>query len=196
MHTTLGDWLLEPVANAIEAGARAVQVEVVEEGPRVTVTVSDDGPGITSDAMRSLLDPLAGGNPHKHPGRRPHLGLPMLGQAVRQAGGDLAIESEPGVGTVVRWTLDATHPDAPPSGDWAAPAAAVMAMAAGRGVALRWRRQRDGHGYELDNLEWLDGGGATRAEAITGLRRRLAALESKLRAAPESRAPVARWEMR
>ncbi len=196
MHTTLGDWLLEPVANAIEAGARAIQVEVARQGSIVAITVSDDGPGLDPTTMATLLDPLTGGDPRKHPSRRPHLGLPLLDQMVRQAGGHLTIDSAPGEGTVVRWTMDLAHPDTPPEGDWAAAATAAMVMAAGHGVALRWRRTSQGRSYEADNLGLLGCGGAVDASVIAQLRRDLDGLERRLAAASRPFAPAAHQEIK
>lgn len=180
MHTTLGDWLLELVANALEAGAGALQVEVVQQSSTLTATVTDDGPGIPDDLQCSLFDPWSSGDAHKHPGRRPHLGLPLLDQMVQQAGGTLTVQSAPAAGTMVRWVLDVQHPDTPPPGDWAATVATAFAMAAERGVVLQWCHRWNGAGYTMNNMELLEDSGAVCADGIARLRHRLAVAESDL----------------
>ncbi len=152
MHETVSDFLLELVQNAVEAGAPAVIVDVVERGREIEVCVADNGPGMDDEARRRALDPFVS-EPGKHPGRRVGLGLPFLEQAVTQAGGTFDLASEPGAGTSVGFTLDAGHVDAPPAGDWAGAIVALLALAAGAGAVLRVHRVRGGRSYALASDE-------------------------------------------
>jgi len=87
-------------ANAIEAmsdgdtrklTARAV---VNAEGDRIELTISDTGPGMTSEALREALKPFG---TSKSGGLG--LGLPLSRQILQRHGGDLAIRSRVGEGT-------------------------------------------------------------------------------------------------
>ncbi|MCX7818364.1 MAG: ATP-binding protein [Kiritimatiellae bacterium] len=186
MHATLADWMLEPVSNAIEAGARAIRVHLSKRGSWIEAEVADDGPGLDRAHCDALFDPFAGGDPRKHPARRPHLGLPLLHQIVQQAGGELAVESMPGQGTLVRLALDTRHPDAPPAGDWAAAIATSLAMAAERGIAMQWLHEDNGRLCVADNLDLLGAPAPIRADRLQRLRHELAE-----NMPPPARAPAA-----
>jgi signal transduction histidine kinase len=77
---------------AKHADARRVSVSVVEDDRHVNVTVEDDGTGFDVQATPD------GG-----------FGLTGMEERVKLAGGDLAIDSEPGRGTSVRASLPVTH---------------------------------------------------------------------------------------
>ena len=49
--------------------------------------------------------------------RKVGLGLSLLAQAARQAGGSLELDSEPGRGTTVKAVFRLSHPDLKPLGD-------------------------------------------------------------------------------
>jgi signal transduction histidine kinase len=68
------------------AGARAVVVEVQDDGAAVSLAVRDDGRGMTAE---DLEEQQAAG----------HMGLRLLADGIAARGGSLAIESEPGIGT-------------------------------------------------------------------------------------------------
>jgi signal transduction histidine kinase len=77
------------------ADATAVRVEVARPGPEeVRLVVEDDGRGFEEADRRRRL---SGG----------HLGLSLLADLVRQAGGRLDVESEPGGGTRVEMRVPA-----------------------------------------------------------------------------------------
>jgi signal transduction histidine kinase len=77
----------EAVNNAIRhANARTVDVSVHKEGPKVNVTVRDDGAGFDTRFLRGL-------------------GLLGMEERVRRLGGRLKITSEPGRGTLVHAAL-------------------------------------------------------------------------------------------
>jgi hypothetical protein len=152
MRATVSDFLLELVQNAVEAGAPAVIADVVERGGTIEVCVADNGPGMDGDLRRQAPDPLPSA-PEQHPGRRAGLGLPLLEQAVRQAGGTFDLASEPDAGTSVGFTLDAGHAGTPPSGDWAGTIVSLLALAAGAGSVLRVHRVREGRSYAVASDE-------------------------------------------
>lgn len=88
------------VANARDAidGTGTVTVGATRDGAMVVVTVADDGHGMEPYVAERALEPFFTTGP---PGERLGLGLPAAQRLVHAAGGELLIESEPGVGTTV-----------------------------------------------------------------------------------------------
>jgi two-component system NtrC family sensor kinase len=70
----------------------------------VQVTVTDDGPGIPAHALPYIFDPFFTTKPR---GKGTGLGLSVSLGIVRQHGGDIRVESEPGKGTTVTILLPA-----------------------------------------------------------------------------------------
>jgi signal transduction histidine kinase len=63
----------------------------------VCITVEDDGPGLSEEAREHLFEPF-----FTTKGEAGHgFGLPQVYGFMRQSGGDIRIESKPGVGTRV-----------------------------------------------------------------------------------------------
>lgn len=170
MHATVSDFLVELAQNAVEAGAPAVVVDVVERGRGIEVCVADDGPGMDEPTRRRALDPFFSA-PGKHPGRRVGLGLPFVEQAVAQAGGRFELASSPGAGTSVGFALDGGHIDAPPAGDWAGAIVSMLALAAGAGTALRVHRVRDDRAYAIASDELAEAVGPLTDAAALALAR-------------------------
>jgi hypothetical protein len=96
----------------IDEGYSAVRPGVTP-GHFVRVRVSDNGRGIEEAILDRVFDPFF---TTKAPGEGTGLGLATVFGIVTQAGGDVQIYSELGVGTTVRVLLPAAHPTNPPSG--------------------------------------------------------------------------------
>jgi signal transduction histidine kinase len=96
--TTIYRLVQEALTNATKhAGAERVTVEIVEEGPTVTVAISDDGSGFErADVSRGF-------------------GLVGMEERVALVGGTLVVDSKPGSGTRVRAELPARHVEPPPA---------------------------------------------------------------------------------
>lgn len=107
--------LLDVAENALVAGADRIEVRVIEEHEKdvLTMEIQDNGRGMDSETVRRALDPFY----TTKEGKRTGLGLPLLAQAAREAGGEMHVRSEPGKGTVVRATFRLSHPDLKPVGD-------------------------------------------------------------------------------
>jgi signal transduction histidine kinase/FixJ family two-component response regulator len=127
--------LLNLVANArdaIEAAQRQGQIKIMvrpngERADMAEIAVCDNGTGMTAEVRARALDPFF---TTKGAARGTGLGLSMVYGALRRCGGDLRIDSTPGVGTAVRLLLPRVAPAA------ANRTAAQPAPAAGGGRAV------------------------------------------------------------
>jgi hypothetical protein len=177
VHATLGDFLLDLVQNAVEAGAAAIDVRIEQQGTRVRMDVADDGCGMDAETLAKARDPF-----HTAPGkhrRKVGLGLAFLQQAAEQTGGSLQIESTPGRGTHVRVELDQAHWDTPPEGGWASTLLSCLTLAAGR--ELRGVRRRDGRAYAFSRTELEEAAGPLdRALSLARVKQYLESQESDL----------------
>jgi signal transduction histidine kinase len=82
--------------------ARTEDAAAPEHWRRVRIDVVDDGCGIPQENRHQVFDPFF---TTKKPGRGTGLGLAIASQIVRNHGGEIDLESEPGCGTcvTVRW---------------------------------------------------------------------------------------------
>lgn len=71
---------------------------------RVFIEIEDNGSGIPPEALSKIFEPFFTTKP---PGRGTGLGLPVCQQIVREHGGEIIVESRPGVGTLFRLDLPA-----------------------------------------------------------------------------------------
>ncbi|NNE36144.1 MAG: HAMP domain-containing histidine kinase [Rhodothermales bacterium] len=97
--------LLDNARKHASQGGRVAMTACVRDGA-VDVTVSDDGPGISSDAVHHLFDRYyRGKSARTRQGEGTGLGL-AIGRAIALAhGGELSVESEVGSGTTFRFVL-------------------------------------------------------------------------------------------
>ncbi len=86
--------LLNLVRNAVEAGARTVDVEVRDTEDTVTVTVRDDGAGMSADVAGRIFEPF-----YTTRARGTGLGLAVVRQELEDVGGTITLETAPGTGT-------------------------------------------------------------------------------------------------
>lgn len=89
--------------NALEAGARRLRTSAVRENGSIAIEVADDGHGLPPKARENLFRPFFGS---ARPGGS-GLGLAIARELARAHGGDLALVSSTGAGTVFRLTLPA-----------------------------------------------------------------------------------------
>jgi hypothetical protein len=153
MHFALCDYILDVAQNSVEAGARNIELDLVERDVRIAVRVSDDGRGMTEDEKARALDPFYTDGT-KHKSRKIGLGLPFLVQAVETVGGEWKLESRKGEGTTLRFSFPADHVDTPPLGDVAGLFRAVLSFAIGCEVRIR-RYRADGIAGEGTEYEVL-----------------------------------------
>lgn len=178
MHATLCDYVADIVQNAVEAGARRIELEVRTGGEVVDVTVRDNGKGMDAKTLAAARDPFWT-EPGKHDARKVGLGLPFLQHAADQTGGSLRVESRPGIGTTVAFGLPASHWDTPPLGDLAGTVVGLMSFAGDFELVLK--REHSGRAYEISRGELADAlGGLDRADSLVLARKFLESQEAEL----------------
>ena len=116
MHATLADVIADTAQNSIEAGAKNIEVSLIEDGTTISVRIKDNGKGMDEDTLKRAFNPFYT-EPGKHDKRRVGLGLPILKQLCEETDGDVSLSSTPGVGTTLDYHMSAKHIDLPPMGD-------------------------------------------------------------------------------
>jgi len=99
--------VLNVVSNAIDAageieppGCVAVRTEYAVDAALLRIVVADNGPGIPAEQMEKLFSPFAS----TKKGRGTGLGLPVSQKILREHGGRILVDSQPGSGS--RFTLE------------------------------------------------------------------------------------------
>lgn len=181
MHATLADVIADTAQNSIEAGARRITVELVEDGKTVSVVIADDGKGMDAATQERAFDPFFTES-GKHGRRKVGLGLPILKQICEACDGGYSLESAPGVGTTLRYRFNARHIDLPPMGDVAG---MVTTLVNYLGVfELVFTHRRGGASYSVARSELADAvGGLESAEGLSLAQAFLRSQEETLRAA-------------
>ena len=106
--------LLDIVENSTRAGASLVTIQVIEEPEldRLTLSVEDDGCGMSPELLAAVQDPFT-------TTRKVGMGIPFLKEGAEMTGGSLDLWSKEGEGTKISATYGYSHIDRPPLGDLA-----------------------------------------------------------------------------
>lgn len=107
--------VLDVAQNSVKAGAKHIDISVVAEFSKdlLTITIKDDGCGMTEEQVKSVEDPFF----TTRTTRKVGLGIPFFKQAAELAAGGLSITSQKGVGTTVTTTFALSSIDRMPLGD-------------------------------------------------------------------------------
>lgn len=109
--------ILDIAENSIQANAKAIEIEVLEDTikDRLKISIKDDGRGMTKEKMINLSDPFITSRTTRKVG----LGIPFLKEAAEDCCGTLTIDSEIGQGTSLDVEFQRSHIDRMPLGDLA-----------------------------------------------------------------------------
>jgi hypothetical protein len=154
VHATLCDFVLDIAQNSHEAGASHIKIDFDETEAELSVSVADDGSGMTEEELKKALDPFYTDG-RKHAKRRVGLGIPFLIQALEMTGGRHSLSSAKGKGTRFDFSFRLDNVDTPPLGDPAALFLAALTMDGEYELEIH-RSRKPGRGRDEGAAEPLD----------------------------------------
>ncbi len=107
--------ILDLVQNCVSAGASLIEI-IIEESlinDFMKITIKDDGCGMDKDLIEKIRNPFF----TTRTTRRVGLGIPLMEAACERCQGNLTIESEKGIGTIVTASFKHSHIDRAPLGN-------------------------------------------------------------------------------
>lgn len=124
--------ILDIAQNSISAGALNIGISIDEkpDSNTLVIEVKDDGQGMPAHVLSRVTDPYYTSRKTRKVG----MGIPLFLHNARASGGDLHIESQEGVGTILKATFEHNHLDRPPLGDMAG----VVVLLAGANPHIRF----------------------------------------------------------
>ena len=141
--------ILDIAENSIRAQAKIIKIEIEEYKERdiLLLSIKDDGNGMTEEQKKMALDPFY----TTKSTRRFGLGLSLLSEAARTAGGKMSLQSFPGKGTEVKARFKLSHIDRQPTGDMSQ---TLVALIAGHpGIDFLYSHRVNGELFSLDTRE-------------------------------------------
>lgn len=111
--------ILDIAENSLKAGATLTEIAIEDTNTELTITVTDNGCGMSEEMLRSVIDPFC----TTRKTRKVGLGIPLFKMAAEQTGGYIEIESRTreaapeNHGTVIRAHFKKDHLDFTPLGD-------------------------------------------------------------------------------
>ena len=107
--------ILDIAQNSIAADATLVDISITENDSTDTLVISikDNGKGMSPEFLSTVEDPFV----TTRTTRKIGLGISFFKEAAEMTGGNLTIESTPGVGTTITAAFQKSHIDRQPIGD-------------------------------------------------------------------------------
>ena len=111
--------ILDVAENSVKAGATLTEIIINETAETLTLTIKDDGCGMSEEVVKAVVDPFYTTRTTRSVG----LGVPLLKLAAEQTGGNVTVESATAEmspenhGTTVTATFFKNHLDFTPLGD-------------------------------------------------------------------------------
>ena len=111
--------ILDITENSVKAGATLTEITITENEDTLTISIKDDGCGMSEETVKSVIDPFY----TTRTTRKVGLGIPLLKLASEQTGGFITIESrvsdenDSSHGTKVEALFYKKHLDFTPLGD-------------------------------------------------------------------------------
>lgn len=107
--------ILDIAQNSIAADADRIEIRLFRDTGKktLTVTISDNGKGMTEEMVREVTDPFF----TTRTTRKVGLGIPFFKQAAECTGGKFSISSQVGFGTCTAAVFCTDHIDCMPLGD-------------------------------------------------------------------------------
>ncbi len=108
--------ILDITENSVKAGATLTQISIIESGDTLTLTIKDNGCGMSDEILKTVENPFY----TTRTTRKVGLGIPLLKMAAEMTGGSVQIVSstaENDHGTTVTAQFFKNHLDFTPLGD-------------------------------------------------------------------------------
>lgn len=141
--------ILDIVQNSIVADATFIGIKIEEDSNAnsLSVEIVDNGKGMSPEVLQAVLDPYTTSRTTRKVG----MGLPLLNDACKIAGGTLVVESQLGNGTQVFANFILNHIDRQPIGDMAG--VVVLLVTANPNIDFYYTHSKDGNVYKFDTKE-------------------------------------------
>jgi hypothetical protein len=147
--------ILDIALNSIEAGATEVSIQIKEDSKKnlLSIIIRDNGRGMDKDTLKRLLDPF-----FTTKEKKTGLGIPLLAQSAREAGGDISVESTPESGTIVRATFVLDHIDRKPLGDLVSTLMTLIGGSPDVDITFEYRKDKSSYRFTTKDIKKeLDG---------------------------------------
>jgi DNA mismatch repair ATPase MutL len=141
--------ILDIVENSVRAGAKEVEIIIRENlaADLLEIEIQDDGAGMDTATLERALDPFFTTKSVRKVG----LGLSLIRESARQAGGDLVVTSRPKEGTRIQATFQYSHIDRKPLGDVARTLRTLMI--ANPDIRYRYIHHKNDEVHRFDSAE-------------------------------------------
>ncbi len=142
--------VLDVAKNSVKAGATLIAISLVEENGWLTLTIADNGCGMTPEVVEQVSNPFY----TTRTTRKVGMGIPLLTLAAEQTGGKVQITSRHEStnpndhGTEVVATFDTRHIDCTPVGDM--PSTVQVLIMGSPEIDFVFRHHADACTVELD----------------------------------------------
>jgi anti-sigma regulatory factor (Ser/Thr protein kinase) len=141
--------ILDIVRNSVVAGAPHIIIGVHIDSTLdcLTIQVQDNGSGMDAMTLEKVTDPFY----TTRTTRKVGLGLSLLKANCIATGGDLTLQSEPGMGTSVEAFFSLSHIDRPPIGDL--PGTLMTLLMSEESFDLEFHYTIDDQSFDFSTLE-------------------------------------------
>lgn len=141
--------VMDVAQNSISAGATLITLTVEEESAadRLSITLEDNGCGMTEEQVRSVVDPFY----TTRTTRKVGLGVPLFKMEAEMTGGSFSIRSQKGRGTILTAIFVPSHVDMIPLGDISG--TVRLLVTCNPTLDFVYRRSRDGREFTMDTRE-------------------------------------------
>lgn len=144
--------ILDVAQNSIAAGADLIKIIVTVSGldDTLTITISDNGCGMTKDIVNRVSDPFYTSRTTRNIG----LGIPFFEYAAKATGGTFTIRSVPGEGTEITAVFILSHIDRMPLGDLASTIHTLITL--NTDINFYYTYQVNGRSFTLNTQEFRE----------------------------------------
>ena len=134
--------ILDIVENSIHAGSTKIEISITEDTKKnkLLLKIRDNGKGLNKEALLKVRDPFYTTKKIKKVG----LGIPMLAQTAKEAGGNIKITSKEGKGTTISATFAYDHIDRKPIGNMPETIISLI-LSGGNQTDFIYKHRKDGN---------------------------------------------------